>query len=142
MTQAAMEGLQEEWTYLHRDHEMYERYSLAIKLTTVVIAFGGFAIGVDAVPMIVFILVLWLQDGIWKTSQARIGARLLSIENMLRAAYREAGSQYQLYSHWQATRGGVATLVLEYLRNALRPTVAYPYAALIVVMIFFGVTGA
>jgi hypothetical protein len=137
MTQITLEGLQHEWELLHRDHETHERYSLAIKLTAVVMSFGGFAVGVDAIPEIVFILVLWLQDGIWKTFQARIGARLLAIENMLRAAYREAGAQYQLYTHWHESKGGAVSLLREYVANALRPTVAYPYAALAVVILVF-----
>lgn len=137
MTQTTLEALQREWEILHADHERYEHYSLAIKLTAVVLSFGGFSIGVDALPVIVFILVLWLQDGIWKTFQARIGARLLSIEAQTRAAYREAGAQHQLYSAWQANKSGILGLIKEYVFSALRPTVAYPYAALVLVVFFF-----
>ncbi len=140
MSQITIEGLQHEWEFLHGNHESYERLSLGIKLTAVVLTFGALALNFEPSLGIAFILALWLQDGIWKTYQARIGARLVVIETQLRAAYREAGAQYQLYSQWQENRGGAATLILEYLRSAIRPTTAYPYALLVVIMILFGLT--
>lgn len=36
----------------------------------------------------------------------------------------------QLHSDWQASRPGGAALLLEYLKSALRPTVALPYPLL------------
>jgi len=78
---------------------------------------------------LMFILVLWLQEGIWRTVQARTSDRLLTIEKTL----KESGNQpaMQFYSNWEANRPGTIGLVKEYLLNALRPTVAYPYIILL-----------
>jgi len=79
----------------------------------------------------VFILVLWLQEGIWKTYQARIGARLLLVEKRLVDPPATQDQPFQLYSAWEKNRKGAFRLVAEYAANSLRPTVAFPYVILL-----------
>ncbi|MFN3303907.1 MAG: hypothetical protein ACK44A_09325 [Roseateles sp.] len=62
-----------------------------------------------------------------KTFQARLGERLLAVEAALKSG---GGVAMQLHSDWQASRPGGAALLLEYLKSALRPTVALPYPLL------------
>ena len=135
-----LDALQREWEALHRDHESYERFALVIKLTAVVLSLACLAYGVDSVLVILFILALWLQDGIWKTFQARLGARILSVEKMMRAPAGEAGAPFQLYTVWESSKNGAVGLIKEYLLNALRPTVAYPYVVLVAMVFLFGVS--
>ena len=121
--------LAHEWATLQNNIEQYERNSLLIKLVAVTLglllaAFGPAPLGIGAV------LVLWLQEGIFRTSQARLGARIEIIEARARS---DAGSTaaFQLHTDWHAQRPGTAGLLAECARNALRPTVAYPYAVLL-----------
>jgi len=115
-----------EWVALQQDHERYEASALLVKLAAVVLATLGIALAWPALAAILPLPVLWLQEGILRTSQSRLGARLLRIESGLSDPYR-------LHSEWQAGRPGVVGLLIEYVRNALRPTVAFPYVVLLVV---------
>jgi hypothetical protein len=82
--------------------------------------------------MAVIVAILWLQDAIWKTFQSRIETRVLHLENLLRATPVSHQEQlaFQLHSQFQEQRkqGG---MVAQYLSSAVRPTVAFPYAALL-----------
>ncbi len=85
------------------------------------------------------ILTLWLQEGIWKTYQARSGERLLVIEAALKNPEKngiEASAppfSFSFYSTWETQKPGIVGLILEYISNALRPTVMYPYVVLIAI---------
>jgi len=135
MENTLMDALQREWEILHHDHERYEPFALVIKLFAVVIVLSCWVFAVDAVLTITFVLALWLQEGIWKTYQARLGARLLLLEKMLREPGNTATRPYQLYSTWSAQPKNTATMFAEYVSNAIRPTVAYPYAVLILLTV-------
>jgi len=135
MENTLMDALRHEWEILHRDHERYEPFALVIKLFAVVMVLACWVFAVDAVLTITFMLVLWLQEAIWKTYQARIGARLLLVETMLREFGREGSAPYQLYSTWSALPKNTVTMCTEYFTNALRPTVAYPYAVLVLLTV-------
>ena len=121
--------LSQEWQTLHQDHERYDRYGLLIKLTAVVVSLLALALGMTLLLTLIFVLILWLQEGIWRTIQARTSDRLLEIERLLALPGEHVGLQF--YSAWQATRPGTVGLLKEYLRNSLRPTVAYPYVILL-----------
>ena len=142
MIHATMDALQREWEILHGDHERYERLALGIKLTAVVLSLACLALGVDAIPAMLFMLVLWLQEGIWKTFQARTGARILSIEKLMQTPNRDEGAAFQLYTTWETSKRGAVDLIQEYFSNALRPTVAYPYAVLTLLLLLFSVSEA
>lgn len=131
--------LSQEWQTLHQDHERYDRYGLLIKLTATLAALLTIGFTMSLPLALAFVLVLWLQEGIWRTVQARTGARLLIIERTLKEPANQAAMQF--YSEWEASRPGIRALIKEYLRNAMRPTIAYPYIALLglqVVAALFG----
>lgn len=114
----------EEWLLLQKQHEQYEFAALAVKL----VAVACLALGAKA--LIAVLLLLWLQDAIVKTFQARLGARLLRIE-------ASDGAAMQLHSEWLRTRPRGLGLLQEYAASACRPTVAFPYVALIVLTLVF-----
>lgn len=123
------DALQREWETLLHASERYEHGALAIKLAGVAVVVATAALGAPALVAVVPLAVLWLQEGIFRTSQARLAARLVRIEQALDAGTRDAA--YRLHVEWMAQRPGVGGLVTEYLRQALRPTVAFPYPVLI-----------
>ncbi|KQP14077.1 hypothetical protein [Pseudorhodoferax sp. Leaf267] len=123
-----------EWTALHRDCELQERSALWIKLGAVALSVVALALAFDTVLTLLLLAVLWLQEAIVRTGQSRLNARLLNIETLLRAPLPGAGQACQLYSEWAASRPGHLGLIGEYLGNALRPTVAFPYAVLLVLL--------
>lgn len=123
-----MTPLEEEWLLLQRQHEAYEFAALAIKG-------AGVALLTFHAPLVILLLaVLWLQEAIVKTFQSRLGGRLLRLEAML---HEGTGQPMQLHTAWLASRPGGFALAAEYLRSACRPTVAFPYPALMVISLLF-----
>lgn len=118
--------LQQEWLLLQAQHEHYELWTLAIKLTAVLLL--AFAPVSTLLLLLAMLALLWLQDAIFKTFQARLGERLLQVERALREPASAAAMQFN--SEWQAQRPGVGGLLAAYLRAACRPTVAFPYPLL------------
>lgn len=123
------ESLSQEWTTLQNNHEHYECGALALKLATFVFAFALLAVNLPTLIVALVVAALWLQEGIYRTSQSRLGQRLLVLEGLIRGT--ESAVPFQLHTQWQAVRPGVGGLLREYLCNALRPTVAYPYVVLL-----------
>ena len=89
--------------------------------------------GVINVFIVFLLLVLWLQDGIWKTFQSRIESRLLKIEKYI--AENDEESVFQFNSEYlEGCLSGVP-LVSEYARQSIRPTVAFPHIVLIPILL-------
>ncbi len=129
MQNASKPLLSQEWQILHNDHERYDKYGLLIKLTAVLACLISIVTGMSVLLGLVFIGVLWLQEGVWRTVQARTSDRILKVEEQLKHSGDQSALQF--YSEWEAKRGGTAALIKEYVVNAIRPTVAYPYVILI-----------
>ena len=131
------DALAHEWTTLQNQHEAYERSGLLIKLLAVVLVAAG-SWGASSAPVAevgMLVLVLWAQEAILKTWQARLAERLLVVEAALGGQGSDETLPFQLHTQWQKQRAGVASLMLEYAKSALRPTVAFPYAVLLVVVV-------
>lgn len=128
-------ALGREWVTLQNNFEQYEKGGLLIKLLAVVLCAAGFALALHEVLLGTLLLVLWLQEGIYRTSQARLGVRILRIEHKLKNVEAMEGAGFQLHSEWQAGRPGTFGLLAEYGANALRPTVAFPYAVLLLMIV-------
>lgn len=125
-------SFEQEWMTLQNAYEQYEKYALIIKLTAVALSFAGLSMHMEFALLCPVVMVLWIQEGVWKTYQSRIGERLLIVE----IAIKNTGvtdTPFQLHTVWQAGKAGVLGLVREYLSNSLRPTVVYPYGILIAV---------
>lgn len=120
----------QEWSVLQKLHERYEFGALAIKLTAIVLFFAGIVIELHGTWLVLLIAVLWLQEGIFKTYQARLGRRLLVLEQGLAAD--EPMRVFALHSDWLAQRKGSVGQLREYLGSTVRPTVAFPYLVLLV----------
>ncbi|GHC76059.1 hypothetical protein GCM10007320_14920 [Pseudorhodoferax aquiterrae] len=138
-SEAALLG--REWTALHGDCEASERSALWIKLGAVALTATAVALSFDAVLTIVLVGVLWLQEAIVRTGQARLVDRLLYVEGLLRDPMASPRAPCQLYSDWQAMRPGTMGLVAQYLAAAVRPTVAFPYAVLLVLLLALSAAG-
>jgi len=122
-----MSALQQEWLLLQAQHERYEALALAVKLA----AFAASLWAPAPWPVLPLLALLWLQEGVLKTFQSRLGERLLAIEPALKAGAH--AEPMQLHSDWAARRPRGLALVAGYLRSALRPTVVLPYPLLMVV---------
>src|SRR5689334_8405141 len=99
---ATAPALGQEWATLQNNYEQYERTALLIKLTAIVfgaiICFSG-----ESMAAIALILVLWVQEGIFKTYQSRLGDRLLRIEALIKQSDAET-APFQLHTEWLASR--------------------------------------
>lgn len=126
--------LSQEWLCLQNQYDSYEKWSLVIKLTNIVLCCLLLASNDERYLVLVPVAVLWLQDAIWKTFQSRIGDRLLLVEEAIAVGDEDKAMQFN--THWLATRPGVLTLITEYSRHALKPTVAYPHVMLVVMTIY------
>jgi hypothetical protein len=121
----------QEWITLQNNYEQYEKTALLIKLMAIVLCVIGFVLALHEVVIALLLLVLWLQEGIFRTTQARLGVRILHLEQGLRTGEVAA---FQLHSEWLASRPGILGLLVEYGASALRPTVAFPYAVLLILL--------
>ena len=136
--------LSHEWITLQTSHERYETGGLLIKLFSVALTVAGFALHLNLKLMLALVAILWVQEGIYRTFQSRLGRRILRVEQFVKDGVRgevkggatgEATGNvphaaFQLLSEWLASRPGALGLVAEYARSACRPTVAFPYAVL------------
>lgn len=128
-------ALAQEWRTLQDNHERYEAGSLWTKLAAVLLTVAGVAIGLEWWLLGLLVLALWLQEGIYKTFQARLGARLLRLEGLLALDNPPPGSAFQLHTEWQSQRRGTAGLLREHVASACRPTVAFPHALLLLILV-------
>lgn len=126
-------ALGQEWTTLQNNYEQYERTTLLIKLTAIVFGAIVWSAG-ESIVAIALIAVLWMQEGILKTYQSRLGVRLIRIEALIKQPDAEV-APFQLHTEWLAGRPGVARLLVEYAASAARPTVAFPYAVLLLLVL-------
>lgn len=125
---------EQEWLSLQNHYEHYERGSLLIKLVCVVLFAAALVLRFNVIVAAVLVLILWLQEGIFRTCQARMGDRLLQVEASLResAQTKQTAQAFQLHTEWLKTRPSAVGLIMEYAKNAARPTVAFPYIVLLV----------
>lgn len=129
--------LASEWSLLQNQFDSYEKYSLIIKLFSVFILSVAYFTHHLSGFIFLLLLVLWLQDAIWKTFQSRIEIRLLQLEGYLsgdQSLDRTDGKAYQFNREYIEARQGVTGLMNEYFRQAIRPTVAYPYIVLLLLL--------
>lgn len=120
-----------EWCVLQNNHEQYERSALLIKLVALVLCLIGLLLEADALLLVPLLLMLWLMEGIYKTFQARLGARLLRVERLLAQGPRVTEPAFQLHTEWLAARPDAWRILSEYAASAASPTVAFPYALLV-----------
>jgi hypothetical protein len=115
-------ALGQEWITLQNHYEQYEKGGLLIKLFAIALCAIGFMLALHELVMGLLLLVLWLQEGIFRTFQARLGMRILRIEQGVKTG------------EGVASRSGMLGLLREYAVSALRPTVAFPYAVLLLLI--------
>ncbi|MBU2869915.1 hypothetical protein [Colwellia sp. E2M01] len=159
--QFMIQPLLAQWQTLHDSYENYEKYALIIKLVAILLSLTAYIFSVSSFVILLLLVTLWLQEGIWKTFQQRTENSITEIEKKLAlvAATNIADSKikpdinqasndqvnelninsapYLLYTQWQANRSGVVGLITEYINNSLKPTVIYPYLPLIVMVLIF-----
>ena len=126
-------ALGQEWLALFAQHEQYEKQAMLIKLVTTVLYAVGVAASqsVDAILIALVLLVLWLQESMQRTMQARLSTRIALVEELLARGQADpapTAPAFQLHTQWLASRKGFGGLLSEYALNACRPTVAFPYA--------------
>jgi hypothetical protein len=131
-------ALNQEWITLQNNYEQYERHALWIKLISIVLCAVGLTFTLHEVLTAGVILTLWAQEGIFRTYQSRLGARIVRVEGLLKQGESADGIACQLHSEWIASRTNTVGLLCEYAGNMMRPTVVFPYALLVLVnMAFF-----
>jgi len=124
-----MNALHQEWLALQAQHERYEALALVVKLA----AFTATVLVPDNHLALAMLALLWLQEAVLKTFQGRLGDRLLVVEAGLKAG--DGATAMQLHSDWMACRPRGLGLLAQYLRSALRPTVALPYPLLMLLVV-------
>jgi hypothetical protein len=122
-------ALHQEWLVLQAQHERYEALALGVKL----VAFAATVLVPDNTLALALLALLWLQEGVLKTFQGRLGDRLLVVEAGLKVG--EGAVAMQLHSDWIAGRPRGAGLIAQYVKSALRPTVALPYPLLMLLVV-------
>lgn len=128
--------LVKEWQELHSSHESYEHFALVIKLFTVTLTILLILFTQPSGVILLVLAVLWQQEGIWKTFQARTSTRIELIEQALvdiKHGDESSTIAFQFYRQWSENRVGSVPLIKEYLQNSLKPTVIFPYVPLMLI---------
>jgi hypothetical protein len=126
--------LGQEWQTLQDNHEQHERNALCIKLACLALCLVGLALRAPPVWIGITVLLCWGQEGIYKTYQSRLAERLLRIEALLGQPEPEQPAM-QLHSEWTASRPGSIGLIVSYALSACRPTVAFPYLPIVLMLL-------
>ncbi len=122
-----------EWCLLQNQFDSYEKHSLYIKLLSVIVLVTAEISNVISIFIVLVLVVLRLQDVIWKTFQSRIEPRLLQIEKYISEKSEE--SAFQFNSEYHRGRLSGTSLINEYVRQSIRPTVAFPHVVLILILL-------
>jgi len=122
-----------EWCLLQNQFDSYEKHSLYIKLVSILVLLSAEISGVISISIALILIVLWLQDAIWKTFQARIEPRLFQIEKYLSEECNESTCQFN--SEYNRVRLSGVALIIEYACQSIRPTVAFPHLILILIIL-------
>jgi hypothetical protein len=131
MTASMHPDLAHEWSTLQNNIEQYEKSALAIKLIAIVLCALGSAFTRHGILMALLTCVLWIQEGVLRTFQARLVERILRIEQFIKQTVPANSDAFQLHTEWVGKRPDPAGLMQEYATSCLRPTVAFPYIVLI-----------
>ncbi|MGF1765511.1 hypothetical protein [Aliivibrio kagoshimensis] len=125
--------LTQEWQILQNQYDSYEKYSLLMKLFNIALFSVAWLIeGVNVVTLLV-LLVVWLQDAIWKTFQSRIDDRLVQLEVALSDETAIRTMPFQYNREYAQNRPSTIGLIASYLSQAVRPTVAFPHVVLVMI---------
>ena len=122
-----------EWCLLQNQFDSYEKHSLYIKLLSVIVLLAAEISNVISIFIVLVLMVLWLQDAIWKTFQSRTELRLLQIEKYISEESEE--SEFQFNSEYHSVRLSGLSLINEYVRQSIRPTVAFPHIVLVLILL-------
>lgn len=122
-----------EWCLLQNQFDSYEKHSLYIKLLSVIVLLAAVISDVTSIFTVLVLMVLWLQDAIWKTFQSRLEPRLLQIEKYISDKSEE--SAFQFNSEYLKSHLSGISLINEYIRQSIRPTVAFPHIVLILILL-------
>ncbi len=129
-------ALASEWVVLQNQFDSYEKCSLLVKVVSIVLLAAAVLLDALSLYILLLLLILWLQDAIWKTFQSRIESRLLVLEEHLAdegLAESHQKKAYQFNRQFLNNRPGSIVLILEYTRQALKPTVAFPHVLLVLI---------
>ena len=135
-----MNSFAAEWQVLQTQYDSYEKCSLAIKLVAVMLFIFSLGLQINIGYTAVVIAVLWLQDAIWKTFQSRIESRLYVVEKQLvlttdSQVQIPTEQAFQFNSKFIEQRNTGLALIKEYILQAFKPTVAYPYVLLLIIIL-------
>lgn len=125
-----MDLVQHEWLLQQKRRNDMENLSLVVKLLALICFLWLSRTAPSAYFLAVTTGLFWLLDAIWKAEQARVTVRLLQLEQSIRGESPCMGMQFQ--SMWAANRGGVGSLIQEYVKAAVKPSVAILYVALLI----------
>jgi hypothetical protein len=120
----------QEWTVLQNQYDAYERASLGIKLFAVAVLVTLIATQSLTCYAIALLPTLWLLDAIWKTFQSRIEVRILVVEAAIEEGKTDGAFQFN--RDFLKTRPSTVSLISVYVKQALRPTIAYPHVVILV----------
>ena len=122
-----------EWQTLQNNYEQHEKSALLIKLASLTFFLLGLAISQATLWAILIVLLCWGLESVIKTYQSRLGERLLKIEAAIKNKNESEGMQF--HTGWQINRPSGMRLIIEYGAQSLKPTIAFPYAIILLASI-------
>ena len=128
-----MKQYEAEWCLRENQFESYEKHALYIKLSSILMLFVSEALNIHTALVFLILMILWLQDAIWKTFQSRLEPRLLQIEKSIKKGAPD--NAFQFNTEYQLVETSGLLKIKEYAKQAVRPTIAFPHVILVIIVI-------
>ncbi|WP_213995692.1 hypothetical protein [Arsukibacterium sp.] len=119
---------QAEWLLVQQSYDKQEQQAIWLKAVTILVWLWLLKNTAGLELLLGVIGLFWLHEALLKTWQQRAANRLLQLEQAILQA-QDIGCQW--HSQWQYQRQNPLQLLLSYAKQALKPTVAVTYLALI-----------
>jgi len=123
-------SFENEWSVLQNSADQYEHRALNIKLVSLLVVGLSMTLEFALITKILFILSFWVTEAVYKTFQFRIFKRLENIEiAIVNPGFNISPFHFNL--DCEDDMGGISSLISEYVKSAVKPTVAITYLVLI-----------
>jgi hypothetical protein len=119
---------QAEWLLIQQSYDKQEQQALWLKIIAILVWLWLLKNTAGLELQLGIIGLFWLHETLLKTWQQRAADRLLQLEQAILQA-QDIGCQW--HSQWQLQRQKPLQFIIGYARQALKPTVAITYLALV-----------
>lgn len=139
------DNLRAEYLLIQGQYEAFDERALSMKAMTTPLLGVGIALGAKDVSQALLLstalvaALLWVLEAFWKVFQYRLIDRIRLLEDWFRGGGPDEIAPFQIYTAWRKIQ--LRRRIKQLLKNMLRPFIAFPYAAVIVIALSLNYMG-